>query len=355
MKKTRILVLFVFIALALFLSACVPGPRVVGTPGVTLSEEMIFVSYQNFVYGLSSESGAVSWHYPEESNNQLVFFAQPTVSGDFVYVGDLENNFHKLNAETGSAEWTFSDAKGFYMGQAAVEEGIVYAPSNDGNLYVLNSEGSLMWTFQTGHYLWAQPQITDDTVFVGSMDHFVYALTKDGQERWSFEMNGAVVGSPQLNQDGSRLFVGSIGGEMVALDTNTGREIWTFDGDGTLESVWGRPLVLDGRVYLADSSGQLFALDADSGTADWQTEFGGAVVGGITAISDGLALATSDGLVKAFNLDGSPTWEATLEGESFQEPAANAEMLVAGTINGENLLYGFNLSGVQLWSTTPEN
>ncbi len=355
MKKSRSLVVFVFIALALVLSACVPGPRVEGTPGVTLSEDMVYVSYQNFVYGLSTDSGSLSWHFPEEANNQVVFFAPPTVSEGYVYVGDLANNFHKLNAESGSAEWTFSDARGFFMGQAAVEDGIVYAPSNDGNLYALDPEGNLLWSFKTGHYIWAQPQINAEAVFVGSMDHFVYALSKDGRERWSVEMNGAVVGSPQLNEDGSRLFVGSIAGEVVALDTQTGREVWRFDGGGTLESVWGKPLVADGKLYFADSTGQLFALDAETGAPDWQTEFAGSVVGGISAISDGFALGTSEGLVKVFNFDGSPKWEATLAGESFQEPVANDEMIVAGTVNGENLLYGFNLSGVQLWSTTPEN
>lgn len=355
MKKSRRLLIFVFIALALLLGACVPGPRVVGTPGVTLSEEMVYVSYQNFVYGLDTDSGAVNWHYPEEANNQVVFYAQPEVSGDFVYVGDLANNFHKLNAETGSAEWTFSGGKGFYMGQAAVEDGIVYAPSNDGNLYVLDADGRLMWSFQTGHYIWAQPQIGAEAVFIGSMDHFVYALNKNGQALWSYEMKGAVVGSPQLSEDGSKLFVSSIAGEMVALDTQTGQLQWAFDSDGDLESIWGKPLVMDGVLYFADSTGQLFALDVEDGTPIWHTEFAGSVVGGVTAIQDGLTLATSEGLLKAFNLDGSPKWEATLDGESFQEPVANQALLVAGTINGENLLYGFNLNGVQLWSTTPKN
>lgn len=355
MKKSRILILIVFVALTLVLSACVPGPRVVGTPGVTLSEEMVFVSYQNFVYGLDKESGAVVWHYPEESNNQVVFYAQPFVGGDYVYVGDLANNFHKLNVETGSAEWTFSGGKGFYMGQAAEADGIVYAPSNDGNLYALDADGNLIWSFKTGHYIWAQPQISQEAVFIGSMDHFVYAVSKDGQKIWSVEMDGAVVGSPQLDQDSSRLFVGSIGGKMVALDTQNGQEVWMFDGGGDVESIWGQPLVRDGVLYFADSAGQLFALDTETGAPNWQTDFGGSVVGGITEIAEGLALATSNGLIKAYNFDGSQKWEATLEGESFQEPVANQEMLVAGTINGENLLYGFNLTGVQLWSTTPEN
>jgi outer membrane protein assembly factor BamB len=355
MKKSRTLLLIVFVALALLLSACVPGPRVVGTPGVTLSDEMVYVSYQNFVYGINPESGSVNWHYPEEANNQVVFYAQPTVDEDFLYVGDLANNFHKLNAETGEAEWTFADGRGFYMGKAAVEDGIVYTPSNDGRLYALDSDGNLLWSFKTGHYIWAQPQINDEAVFVGSMDHFVYALSKDGQELWSVEMNGAIVGSPQLSDDGSRLFVGSIAGEMIALDTQRGQVVWAFDSDGDLESVWGKPLFTDGMLYFADSAGQLFALNAETGLPEWQTEFAGSVVGGINAIVDGFVLATSSGLVKAYNFDSSPKWEATLEGESFQEPAANQEMLVAGTINGENLLYGFNSTGVQLWSTTPEN
>jgi len=315
---------------------------------------MVFVSYQSFVYGLSSDAGSIIWNFPEEGNNQVVFYAQPFVSDGFVYVGDLANNFHKINAETGDAEWTFSEAKGFYMGQASVDGDIVYAPSNDGNLYTLDGDGKLLWSFETGHYIWAQPQVTQDAIFVGSMDHFVYAISKNGQELWSAEMNGAVVGSPQLSEDGALLFVGSIGGEMVALDTRTGQPVWTFDGGGDVNSIWGKPLLTDGTLYFADSSGQVFALNANDGSPVWQTEFEGSVVGGISAIADGFVLSTADGLVKAFNFDGSPKWEATLEGESFQEPVANAEMLVTGTIEGENLLYSFSLTGVQLWSTTPE-
>lgn len=355
MKKSRILIISVFVALMLLLSACVPGPRVIGTPGVAISEDMVFVSYQNFVYALSTESGTVAWHYPEEPNNQVIFYAQPLVSGDYVYVGDLANNFHKLNIEDGSVEWTFSDAKSFYLGQAAVDDGFVYAPSNDGRLYALDSDGNLLWSFKTGHYIWAQPQISDEAIFIGSMDHFVYAISKNGQELWSVEMEGGIVGSPQLSEDGSRLFVGSVGGQMVALDTQNGQVDWMFDADGDVMSIWGKALVTDGALYFADSAGQIFSLDTENGTPNWQTEFSGAVVGGITPIDDGFALSTSNGLIKVFNFDGSPIWEATLDGESFQGPVANDDMLVVGTINGENLLYGFNLSGVQLWSETPEN
>lgn len=183
------------------------------------------------------------------------------------------------------------------------------------------------------------------------MDHFVYAISASGEEIWSTDLQGAVVGSPLISEDGSKLYAGSLAEQLVALNATNGETLWTFD---TEASVWGTSILVDGTLYFADSGGNIYALEAENGDPIWQTEYAGKVVGGLTAISDGLVLATEEGVVKAFNYDGTPKWEATLDGEIFQAPAANNEYLVAGTINGDNLIYGFNLTGVQLWSTTPE-
>lgn len=352
MKKTRNVVIVVLLGLTLILSACVPGPRVTGSPGISLADEMVFVAFGNYVYSLNQDSGSVIWYYPEDRDNQVVFYAQPLVNEDYVFVGDLANNFHKIDIETGDAEWTFTDADGFYIGQAAEENGIVYAPNNDGSLYALDENGDLLWSFETGHYIWAQPQISEDAIFIGSMDHHVYAVSKSGEELWSVEMGGAVVGSQLINEDGTILFVGTIGKEMVALDTSTGEILWRFD---TGESVWGRPILVNGSLYFSDSGGKIYALDVNSGDVQWQGEVFGSVIGGLTALENGFVVATEEGLVKAFDFDGNSQWEATLEGEIFQAPAVNDEIIVAGTIDGDNLVYGFSLSGVQLWSTTPEN
>jgi len=352
MKKSHILLIVFFLGLTLLLSACVPGPRVSGTPGIELSDEMVFVAYGNFVYGLDVTTGSVEWHYPDEANNKVVFYAKPLVTDDFVYIGDLANEFHKLNIESGTAEWTFSGSSGYFIGQAAEADGVVYAPSNDGSLYAIDADGDLVWKFETGHYLWAQPQIAENAIYIGSMDHFVYAISKNGDELWSSEMKGAVVSSPILSEDESVLFAGSIGGELVALDTDNGEQLWSFEAD---DSIWGNGILVGGTLYFADSGGNIYALDPNTGEALWRREFDGSVVGGLTAFEGGFVLATDEGVVQAFDLDGTPVWQTTPGGEMMQAPAANHEYLVAGTINSDNLVYGFNLTGVQLWSTTPEN
>lgn len=352
MKKSHYVLVVVLLGVSFILSACVPGPRVVGIPGISFSDERVFVAYGNFVYGLDVDNGSIIWHFPEEADNQVVFYARPLVTNNAVYVGDLANNFHKLDKETGTIQWRFSESKGFFIGQAAKENGIVYVPSNDGSLYALDdTDGSLLWAFTTGHYIWAQPLVTEDIIYVGSMDHSIYAISKNGEALWSKEMAGAVVSAPVLSQDGNVLFAGSIGKHFVAMDSASGEEIWSFEAE---DSIWGVSLLVDSTIYFADSGGNLYALDSDSGENLWRVGFAGSVIGGLAEIPDGMVLATGNGVMRAYDFDGKPLWESTLTGEIFQAPAVHDEYIFVGTIEGDNLVYGFNLSGVQLWSTTPE-
>lgn len=352
MKKPHILLLAIFVGLTLILSACAPGPRVTGSPGIALTDDLAVVAYGNSVFGLDLNSGDVVWSYPAETNNKTVFYAPPLVTDEFIYVGDLANVFHKIDRETGKPVWTFSGSKGFFIGKAAEADGTIYAPSNDGFLYAIGEDGQMLWKFGTEHFIWSQPLVGKNAIYVGSMDHFVYAISEQGDELWVTEMAGAVVGAPVLSQDESLLYVGSIGKQLVALDTGTGETVWTFDAGASL---WGDALLVDGTLYFADSAGNMYALNAENGVLDWQKEIAGKVMGGLSAIDDGFVLATEEGAIKAFNFDGSPKWESSVDGEIYQAPAVNADTIVAGTVNGDNLVYGYNLTGVQLWSTTPKN
>jgi len=351
MKKNTVLLVGILVGLTLVLSACVPGPRVTGSPGISLSDDQVFVAYGSNVYALNPQTGAVVWYYPENGSGQVSFYTPPLVTDNFVYVGDVANVFHKIDKQTGAPVWTFTEASDYYMGQAAEKDGTVYAPSNDGHLYAINADGSLKWSFETGHNLWAQPQIGENAIFAGSLDHFVYAISEDGDELWSTKMNGAVVGSPILSEDGSRLYVGSVGREMAALNTANGSVVWAFSASS---SVWGRALLANGTLFFGDSGGNLYALNPDNGEEMWRRNYPGAIVGGLSPLPDGIALVTEGGAIRVLNYDGATRWETSLTGKVFQSPALNDQILVVGTIEGDNLVYGYDLTGVQLWSVTPE-
>jgi outer membrane protein assembly factor BamB len=351
MKKSHLLLITIFIGLTLLMSACAAGPRVVDAPGLALDDSDVFVAYSTFVFSLDASNGSVNWGYPEKASNQVIFYAPPLVTDDAVYIGDLANEFHKLDKATGAEIWTYSDAEGFYLGQAAIYDGMVFAPNNDGALYALNTDGTLAWKFETGHYLWSQPLIANDIIYLGSMDHFVYAISLDGEEIWSAELSGAVTGAPIMSEDGAMLFVGSLDNQMNALDAASGDFVWTYDTD---QSVWGTSVISDGKLVFSDSDGNIYGASAENGEPLWQTQISGEVVGGVSLIGDGFVVATKEGNVQAFDFDGVTKWQASLDGEIYQAPVANSDFLVAGMINGDELVYGFNLTGVQLWSTTPE-
>lgn len=55
------------------------------------------------------------------------------------------------------------------------------------------------------------------------------------------------------------VYAAELDGFLRALDSETGRELWQYD---LLATVWGSPLVADGKVYLGDEDGDLVVLQA---------------------------------------------------------------------------------------------
>ena len=54
------------------------------------------------------------------------------------------------------------------------------------------------------------------------------------------------------------LVVADLGGLVHCLNARTGRLHWTFD---MMASVWGSPLVADGKIFLGDEDGEVAVLE----------------------------------------------------------------------------------------------
>jgi outer membrane protein assembly factor BamB len=54
-------------------------------------------------------------------------------------------------------------------------------------------QGSLKWAFATGNYLASSPSIgSDSTIYIGSWDRNIYAINPNGSLKWSFTVGGSV-------------------------------------------------------------------------------------------------------------------------------------------------------------------
>jgi polyvinyl alcohol dehydrogenase (cytochrome) len=121
----------------------------------------------------------------------------------------------------------------------------------------------LKWAFglpETSH-AWSQPSVVGGRVFVGSQGGRVYALdAKTGCTYWSFIGAGAmrttvVVGPRQGRPTGYAAYFSTIPGWVYALDANTGQEIWkTRVEDHVSTRTTGSPVLHEGILYVPVAS-----------------------------------------------------------------------------------------------------
>ena len=92
--------------------------------------------------------------------------------------------------------------------------------------------------------------------------------------KWAFGFPGATSALGQPSAAGGRLFVGSAGGAVYALDAHTGCTYWTFKAGQTVRTAINvAPYGGDGHnaVYFGDAQSTAYAVDADTGALLWKT------------------------------------------------------------------------------------
>jgi hypothetical protein len=130
--------------------------------------------------------------------------------------------------------------------------------SYDGNLYLLNHDGSVEWQKKIGGELGSSPAIgnffsdtTPEIVFGGADG--IYAYSASGARLWYYNTNSAIVSSPVLydiDLDGTdEIVVGGINGHLYGLEGN-GNLKFDINIDGT--EIYSSPacINLNGDQYV---------------------------------------------------------------------------------------------------------
>ncbi|MCZ6614377.1 MAG: PQQ-binding-like beta-propeller repeat protein [Chloroflexi bacterium] len=176
------------------------------------------------------------------------------------------------------------------------------------------------------------------------------------------------------SEEGRRvIYVGSQEGRLLALDS-LGGLLWSFP-DVTIDEsplgrvLYGAPAVDGERVYFGTYSGELYALDAQTGemATEWSINpivvDDGHIIGAPTLAGeeqcfgqtrgavegDVLVVGSSSGSVYAFcAADGSPVWRAETRGEVWGSPVVSDGTVYVGSQDGH--MYAISLaSGTPRW------
>jgi len=292
-----------------------------------VGDRVVVPQIDGVVLGLDAATGTERWRYalrPETAPEAAATFASVTADGADVMIGH-QRELAVLAAGDGHRRWHTDPVPEGENSQSlaavAVGDGLVVGTFN--RLF----GGVEAWDRATGAPLWqreatdtiginATPVIADHTVFVVDAADEVTALElATGQVEWhaalapdeGFEWGNATIGTPAYAR--GILIVPTLYRDVVALDAKTGAELWRHAGlpsplrathyRGARESGYESSPIIDGdRVWIADTAGELAALDLHTGAPLARIAIGAPVLAGLAKSGEWLVAASYDGTVR---------------------------------------------------------
>jgi len=182
--------------------------------------------------------------------------------------------------------------------------------------------------------------------FFSQPKHVVWALERDtGKELWHFDgagaqyVEGGVIG-------GDLFIIGNSDGNVYALDVDSGVLRWVFE---TGHRVWATPLIVSDTVYIGSMDHHLYALNLSDGRMRWDFRADGAFAS-TPALRDGTFYigAFDDHLYAIDAHTGTERWRFAGENWFWGGPVVHTDTVYAADVNGN--VYAVDAeTGEQVW------
>ena len=221
-----------------------------------------------------------------------------------------------------------------------VAYGRVYVGTNDGRFLAVNAKtGRVVWQKNFSRCIAASPTMGEDVIYQPLMDPFpcrehkqdaagyVVAIDPDtGRELWRFEA-GVVETSPLVV--GNLLYFGSWDKKMYAVDVNTHKAVWTFP---TGDQVKAGPAYAGGTLFFASYDNKVYAVDARTGKLRWSASGTANFYATPTVAYGRVFIGNTDGRVYAFGQDsGHLLWAKATGGFVYSSAAVWQKTVYVGS------------------------
>ena len=219
---------------------------------------------------------------------------------------------------------------------------------------------------------WSGGVVANGTLFLGSMGGKLVALNaSDGARLWEVTLETtkpaggfgcapastavAIYGS--LVVAGDLVYIGGYNGKIYAFSSSLGALRWVYPREGNLQPIAGGPVVALGIVYIGASDGKLYALDADTGDKEWEFETGDKIWATPAIDGDTLYIGSFDNKLYALDaITGKEKWEKPYETEGA---IASTPLVYNNTVyigSFDRHLYALNATnGEQIWQFPVED
>jgi outer membrane protein assembly factor BamB len=195
-------------------------------------------------------------------------YSSPLALGDRLFVGVDKGKLVSLDARSGAVRFRLDVDGDADTAPVPLPGGdLVFTAGR--TIHAISPDGTVRWRHRLRRKIFASPAVGAGVIVVGDQGGTVTGLGFDGAVRWSVEVGGDADAAPAIGDEG-RVFVGTDGGEVLALAADNGAIQWRTAVSGFVRG----PLAVarDGSV-LASTYGPapaVVSLDPERGGVRWR-------------------------------------------------------------------------------------
>lgn len=184
------------------------------------------------------------------------------------------------------------------------------------------------------------PLMVDSTLIVGNLRGELFAADgRTGKRIGWLKLGEAIQGSPVVEGSIAYVAISNSGESLVAVDLRDGKTIWKRD----LGDIEVSPLLLNRRLYLGNTEGQFFCVEAVKGEVLWKYEIpDNKLHNGFRSSAAGadkiVVVGGEDGMVYAFDAEkGTVLWTSRTGSDIMATPSIGDSLVFVGNLGGRML------------------
>jgi len=192
-----------------------------------------------------------------------------------------ESILRSLNKESGITNWTarLAFSQQFVLGNSQTS---IIAIALDGSLNAVgNQQGNIVWKAPSFGMITARPSFSTHGTAFGTGNKQVFVISNDNG-RVLFKSSTGFVPTAVSNPSSKALIVGDERGNVILLNTSTGRSGWKFKSGGGISFV----SFSNNGVLVASLDNFIYMISTSNGDVVWKRRLPGRVAAGMLVLEN---------------------------------------------------------------------
>lgn len=274
-----------------------------------------------------------------------------STADSILFVANLQGEVHSVTIGTGSKTGA-RDFGSAIAGAPVVDRGILYVAlaHDEESLLAYNlATSTILWSDRIGG-IETSPLLLGSRLYVTTLDgRLVCVDTSNGAVTWTYELPASVRSRTIRSSpasDGTIVVFGSDEGHLYAVGADDGKLRWKAPARA---SIIATPSIAMGSVLVGSLDSSLYRFDLASGTRRWECPLGAVIAASQATDGEAIYVGTAGRTVYSVSFsDGSVRWHTELGGVINSAPLVSGGVVYLGCLDAN--LYALDRSnGSTLW------